>query len=658
MQAASLLAWHSQHARPCRPSAPVLSCSKLSSVDLDCPRLRELVVRDCDFADPAVLQTLGDTAPPPALKSDVLDKARGSAALGGYGSAAAGGHFAGAAEPAHHHSSGRLVMRERAHALLAAFSADLGGEGMVGADAGGGDSGDDGAVLDLDGDLDLLDAIMPSADDGGDDDDDNDNGDGGNGGAGRSTSGTSVPPADTFLPGLGYRPWDLGRPGQLGSLWGSRAGVGASISRIPGLFGSQPVSSSQAATQAPTAGPSTSATAAAAAATGDGSGPSSSRQRSSDQAGSSRGAGSSSRSAGPAAAAAAAGGGAASSSYGAPAAAAVAGPAAAAPAAAGSSRSRFSGAAEAFGLGFDWLRGGRQLLGDRGFIWGSSGDRLQPIAGPGQAAGHDREGPGSQEGPAARQPFAMGASSPGFTRRKSQRLQDSRARATTPGEAAQQSPEERQQHRRRQRASALSSRRQDPHRQMTTQQGGRGCGSSTAAAAAEEEEDPAAAAAAASAPPPSWSTLLDWTQPSDAEGPSQQSVSLSGLGRPAGQGGGGGGSSGGSSSDEDGPTAGGGGRWQRCSGSGPGKGGVPALRVLRVEGCERLQGLLLSHQALEELVVCGCGSLCAVVVHAPRLAVLELQELAELKGACLQEVRGACSGNGCAGMGVGLAGWI
>jgi hypothetical protein len=70
----------------------------------------------------------------------------------------------------------------------------------------------------------------------------------------------------------------------------------------------------------------------------------------------------------------------------------------------------------------------------------------------------------------------------------------------------------------------------------------------------------------------------------------------------------------------------------------PGKGGVPRLRVLHVEGCERLQELQLSHLGLEQVVVAGCNGLVVVALHAPRLTALELQELGELKGACLQEV--------------------
>jgi hypothetical protein len=74
-----------------------------------------------------------------------------------------------------------------------------------------------------------------------------------------------------------------------------------------------------------------------------------------------------------------------------------------------------------------------------------------------------------------------------------------------------------------------------------------------------------------------------------------------------------------------------------------GKGGVPRLRVLHVESCERVQELQLSHQGLEELVVTGCGGLVAVTLHAPKLSKLELQDLGDLKGVCLLEVSGGCS---------------
>ena len=62
----------------CAPPA-LLPCSKLSTVELECPSLTQLLVRDCGFSDPAVLQSLGDTAIAPVLQSDVLDTARQAA---------------------------------------------------------------------------------------------------------------------------------------------------------------------------------------------------------------------------------------------------------------------------------------------------------------------------------------------------------------------------------------------------------------------------------------------------------------------------------------------------------------------------------------------------------------------------------------------------
>jgi hypothetical protein len=61
--------------------------------------------------------------------------------------------------------------------------------------------------------------------------------------------------------------------------------------------------------------------------------------------------------------------------------------------------------------------------------------------------------------------------------------------------------------------------------------------------------------------------------------------------------------------------------------------------VLHVEGCDRLQELQLSHAALQEVAVSGCNSMVVIALHAPKLSSLELQELGDLKGACLQEVR-------------------
>jgi hypothetical protein len=82
---------------------------------------------------------------------------------------------------------------------------------------------------------------------------------------------------------------------------------------------------------------------------------------------------------------------------------------------------------------------------------------------------------------------------------------------------------------------------------------------------------------------------------------------------------------------------------------GAGKGGVPKLRVLCIESCERVQELQLCHQGVEDLVVTGCGGLVAVALHAPKLSKLELQDLGELKGVCLTAVSGVlgCEVLGC-----------
>lgn len=159
-------------------------------------------------------------------------------------------------------------------------------------------------------------------------------------------------------------------------------------------------------------------------------------------------------------------------------------------------------------------------------------------------------------------------------------------------------------------------------------------------------------------------------QASQGAGPRQLQLNPPAACRPAshrlaavgGGGGGDGDSSGGSDADSDidiGWAAAGGSMGaalprQRSSSSSSnrvaaGKGGVPRLRVLHVEGCDRLQELQLSHAALQEVSVSGCNSMVVIALHAPKLSSLELQELGDLKGACLQEVAvssltmGSCS---------------
>lgn len=73
--------------------------------------------------------------------------------------------------------------------------------------------------------------------------------------------------------------------------------------------------------------------------------------------------------------------------------------------------------------------------------------------------------------------------------------------------------------------------------------------------------------------------------------------------------------------------------------AGGGGGGVPALRVLRVEGCDGLRRLSLKHSRLQTLCVSGCRSLGQLVVSAPSLAALELDEVADLAAVSLQQVR-------------------
>eukprot|EP00878_Enallax_costatus_P019620 GHUV01020703.1.p1 GENE.GHUV01020703.1~~GHUV01020703.1.p1 ORF type:complete len:1080 (+),score=326.09 GHUV01020703.1:391-3630(+) len=81
-----------------------------------------------------------------------------------------------------------------------------------------------------------------------------------------------------------------------------------------------------------------------------------------------------------------------------------------------------------------------------------------------------------------------------------------------------------------------------------------------------------------------------------------------------------------------------------------GRGGVPELRTLRVEGCDGLKRLSLKHSGLQALSVVGCRSLSTLVVEAPQLGRLELDEVGELQGISLQKVGlpslalGGCSG--------------
>jgi hypothetical protein len=64
--------------------------------------------------------------------------------------------------------------------------------------------------------------------------------------------------------------------------------------------------------------------------------------------------------------------------------------------------------------------------------------------------------------------------------------------------------------------------------------------------------------------------------------------------------------------------------------------------LLRVEGCDGLQRLSLKHSGLQTLSVSGCRSLGQLVVSAPKLAALELDEVGDLAAVSLQQVRGVC----------------
>ena len=651
-------------------------------MDLDCPTLAELVVRDCNFPDPSVLQSLGDTAHAPTLKSDVFDTARKSAFLSTKPCLTTTSSF------------GMGITRSLGEAAE---------QGHMGWLALGGD--DDFEMEDLDleegpdqplpgqEDAEYHVIVADTDSDAGYDEEGAGPGQGGGGARGgrghhrrcraRPTASWVVrghsedrPRHDEGWQGPDKLPRELVRFGNVGRQ-ASAAGSG-----------NAGASSSAAAAAAPAAAP--------AAPFGDaGAGPSSSSAP--------LGAGSSQ---GTAAAQAA------------PTPAAATGPSGAG----GSQRARPGSVSDTLGAGFDWLWSGvssssRGLLSDRRFIWGSSGDRLQQVAPtPSQQAA---SGPTTRSAAAAAAaaapaapPAAAAATSPAaaaatapaaaaagdgpelgrarededtsdFSKRKAQRLEGTGAqrlsRASADAAGPSRSPQQQQQppqppalrqqrlqhQRRRQRWGGLVRlTRQEPggRWQVTEEARGSQPSPSAAAAAAGDADDGEgwmdglASAAMSPGPAGGWqpSSQQDW------QGNSQQSCRRR---RRVGMGGSddsGDDDDDGSSSESDaGADTGAGGaaggaaaaaggdrgvapKPPRRSSITPGKGGVPRLRVLHVEGCERLQELQLSHLGLEQVVVAGCNSLVVVALHAPRLTALELQELGELKGACLQEVSDSC----------------
>lgn len=598
-------------------------------MDLDCPTLTELVVRDCDFSDATVLQSLGDTAIAPLLNSAVLEEARRSAPQAARAALPSSSTFGATFL----HAAGPMADQQLHHWMAPAmddddFGMEIPGEGEQ----------------------------QPGGDD--DDDDDDAGGPGGAGGVGGIRARRSVIPSRMTahqrridsIPEWPDRSWQ--GPDRLPP---ELVRFGAVVSQ-PGNIGA---SSSGAATGSQTAtgsaGASSSATPAAATA---GAGPS--RLAAGPSA------------AGPSSGAAAAGSSGAGSSRAAPAAAAAgAGPSSAA---AGGQRARGNSMSEALDMGMTWLRSSsRGVLQDRCFVWGSSGDRLQVVASSSQqersaaaaAAGGEPDAPaqdpaaaaaGDMPEPARRRDDADLEFA---SRRKSQRLQENGARLTRalsdgsgPSRSPPQQPAHTRQHhqqqqRRRQRsgsslASSLSARQHHARWRMAPDSFG-SQSSLSAAAEADDADWFEDVPSSMTSPSVSGSGFFS-SQQQELDRPRRPGLNPSSQ-RRVGRGSGGGGGGGGDSSDSDGEAGDQGPhapRQQHRSRIPSGKGGVPRLRVLHVEGCDRLQELQLSHLALQEVVVNGCNSLVVVALHAPQLSELELQELGDLKGACLQQVRCQC----------------
>lgn len=537
-------------------------CSKVSHVELDCPALTELWVRDCDFSDAAVLQSLGDTAVPPPLASDVLSWARPGAALQLAPLASGSSSGAGAASTQLAGSQGG------AGAAAAAGQAPAGGAwGVPVVDAF--DFGLDGLLGDDEGQ-------QPRGEDGEDDGDggDSDQGGGGHGGGGsrgraplrRLLSGEAAPStyeADAACVERRYGSW-LGRDRRRGA---------------PDKAGMYFVMPGEPAVGAGDAGASSSAAAAAAA---GGAGPS--------------------------------------------------GRAGADPINTGLGGSAGAGSSEAAAA----AAGGSQRNQD------VSAGVLDALCTSADAAGGPSNG------------------------------QHASPQQEQPAQTRQQQQQQRRRHRRGG-AGGTRARQQQARWRMALDCWLGSQSPSSGGAAADTDEDKwleqedvpmCVVAAAAGAPStqeggPSGSQQQ---QASQSAGPRQFQLHPPASCRPASHrqaaagGGGDGDSSGGSDADSDidasGPVAAGGRmgtalmprQRQRYSSSNrvaAGKGGVPRLRVLHVEGCDRLKELQLSHAVLQQVSVSGCNSLVVVALHAPKLSSLELQELGELKGACLQEVRRA-----------------
>lgn len=589
-------------------------------------------MRDCDFPDATVLQTLGDTASAPAFRSDVFDTSRRKPTPQG-------------TQPTLATTSSPSTALNRA----AAEAAEQGRMGWF-------------APVSEDDDFEMHDLLLgeggqlPSDEDGYQDTDDDSDGDAGHRGGGRGVGGirrgraapvtthrllSSMPEEpDEGWQGPNRLPRELVRLGAAAAAPQGRQAASSSGAAAAAAASSQPWFGD--------AGASSSAAAGAAAATGSaGAGPSSSRPQGAAVAG-------------------------ATSSQ-----AAAAG-AAGQDAAADSMRARSGSMSDS--LGFDWLWAGvsnsRGLLPDRCFIWGSSGDRLQQVPSTNSQQAAPASASAAAAAAAGGSPAAAAAEGPeparvrlneddddstDFTRRKAQRLEGNGARlprvpaaAATAAAASSRSPQQppqqqqpatsQQQHRpsrRRQRLAAMAGSlgRHQARWRAAQEPGGSQSSLSAAAAAAAGGDDG-----------DGWFDVSSANMsPARAGrfGPtsSQPALQQAGPTRRAAAGGGGGGDDDGSSSDSDAgadlgtaAAAGGEAMPRRRGGVRPGKGGVPRLRVLHVEGCERLQELQLSHLALEQVVVAGCNSLVVVALHAPKLAVLELQELGDLKGACLQEV--------------------
>jgi hypothetical protein len=67
-----------------------------------------------------------------------------------------------------------------------------------------------------------------------------------------------------------------------------------------------------------------------------------------------------------------------------------------------------------------------------------------------------------------------------------------------------------------------------------------------------------------------------------------------------------------------------------------GQGGLPSLERLHLEGCEGIEVLQLYHANLRVLQVMGCKWLSRVVVAAPQLGTLALEDIGALKEVWLQ----------------------